>query len=400
MRGMLLFAIVFCFSIGLKAEELKEWTILVFISGHNDLDNQGYYDIKEMEQVGSTKDINVVVQHGTLQGSQTLRYYIKKSENPYKITSPIVQSFPRVDMGSYKELIKFIEWGVKNYPAKKYFIDIWNHGSGWRWIEGQSLLTQKKLDVLGPQDIGHDELTDNRITTEQLGLVMKHISKYIGRKIDLYGNDACLMAMAEVAAEVSDYVKYFVSSQEDEPGAGWPYHLFLESLSKNPTADGDAAGVMLARAYKKYYDDIGNDVGTTFSVWNLSYFDNFMRNVERLGQNLKGLKSDDLNLISEYVYKTEKYSFSDYKDFYHFIDQISSDKKLALDAKVLNNLEDIRHKLIVYNVNSEAHPNSNGISIWLPSFEFELRGHLDRYREMTFDRKTKWSDFLTHLLSE
>ena len=50
----------------------------------------------------------------------------------------------------------------------------------------------------------------HRITTEQLAVAMKEISTMLGSKIELYGSDACLMAMAEVTAQMADSVKFFL----------------------------------------------------------------------------------------------------------------------------------------------------------------------------------------------
>ncbi|MFA5480532.1 MAG: hypothetical protein WC337_10965, partial [Candidatus Muiribacteriota bacterium] len=40
----------------------KEWTIMIFMNGDNDLEAYGTYDINEMEMVGSNENVNFVVQ--------------------------------------------------------------------------------------------------------------------------------------------------------------------------------------------------------------------------------------------------------------------------------------------------------------------------------------------------
>ena len=169
----------------------KEWTVLVFLNGNNNLDSFGAVNINQMEKVGSTPDINIVVQWASYASDRTKRLYIQKGNGTSAVTSPVVEDFPRVDMGDVKTLNDFIAWGIQKYPAKHYFIDVWDHGGGWH------------RGTLRPYDISLDEFTGHLITTKQLGQAMAQAAGLIGHKVDIYGSDACMMAMAEVATEIS-----------------------------------------------------------------------------------------------------------------------------------------------------------------------------------------------------
>ena len=105
-------------------QQIKDWTFLVFINGHNNLDSFGAMNIKQMEEVGSNDKMNIVVQWASLSNGNTKRLYVQKSTNPNAVTSPVVQDMAPVDMGDYNELVKFVEWGAKNYPAKHYFVAV------------------------------------------------------------------------------------------------------------------------------------------------------------------------------------------------------------------------------------------------------------------------------------
>jgi hypothetical protein len=49
-----------------KAREVKKsWTFMVYMAGDNNLDPDGVRDLKEMKKVGSTNDVNVIVQYPT-----------------------------------------------------------------------------------------------------------------------------------------------------------------------------------------------------------------------------------------------------------------------------------------------------------------------------------------------
>ena len=69
------------------------WTILVFVNGDNDLEAAGLDDVNEMEQVGSTADVNIVVQFDRSPGHSTSdenwsgarRYYVEADDDTTSI---------------------------------------------------------------------------------------------------------------------------------------------------------------------------------------------------------------------------------------------------------------------------------------------------------------------------
>ena len=186
---------------------LKEWTILVFLNGHNDLDSYGAMNVNAMERVGSSPGVNIVVQWASLDFSTTKRILVQKDNDEANVTSPMVHDPGLQDMGDYRSLVNFVRWAKENYPAKHYFIDVWNHGSGWhKRFPGASRAPDK--------DISFDDRFDSHITTKELGQAMAEIKTVLGQKVDIYGSDACLMAMAEVAGEMVDSVRVFIGAEE------------------------------------------------------------------------------------------------------------------------------------------------------------------------------------------
>ncbi|MFZ9594816.1 MAG: hypothetical protein ACO3A2_01925, partial [Bdellovibrionia bacterium] len=68
----------------------KEWTFLTFMNGKNNLDSFGALNINQMEKVGSTDQINVVVQWASLKNKSVKRLFINQDQNPKKVTSHIL----------------------------------------------------------------------------------------------------------------------------------------------------------------------------------------------------------------------------------------------------------------------------------------------------------------------
>jgi hypothetical protein len=215
MRFNLIIILLCSFFILLKGyayESQKDWTVLVYLNGHNNLDSYGLEDINEMETVGSSDRVNVVVEWASLKNTDTRRLYITQ-DNTADVKSQVVESLSRVDMGDYKSLVEFIKWGMEKYPAKHYMVDVWNHGGGWHYV-----VNARGVAELRPQDISWDDVSGHVIKTEQLGPAMREVSIVRGEKIDIFGADACLMSMAEILSEVQDSVKIFAGSEEVEPG--------------------------------------------------------------------------------------------------------------------------------------------------------------------------------------
>jgi hypothetical protein len=136
------------------AAPVKEWTIMMYMNGDNNLEEFALDNFLQMSDVGSTPQVNVVVQLDRIPGyvgaspdyddwTQTLRFYVAKGTKP-KSTEAILD-LGELDMGDPKTLADFITWCRKEYPAKKYMLVIWNHGQGWRFFE-TAMIAQSLAD--------------------------------------------------------------------------------------------------------------------------------------------------------------------------------------------------------------------------------------------------------------
>jgi len=235
-----------------------EWTIMVFSSAKNDLEKYLLMDINEMELVGSTAKVNIVVEVGRIDGYDSSdgnwtgvrRYLIQKDADKTKMGSKLIQDLGMIDQGDYRNLSAFGKWAKQAYPAKKYMLIVSNHGSGWE--KGVKRAIENK-------GISYDEQSGNHINTPQLGQALKEIGK-----VDVFGTDACLMQMAEVVYEIKDSVDYIVGSEETEPGDGYTYNDFLAPLAAKPTMTPMEVGKQAVNAYADHYDKI--DQGHTQSL--------------------------------------------------------------------------------------------------------------------------------------
>jgi len=220
----------------------KSWTVLVYMDADNNLEDVGIEDFLEMSAVGSTPDVNVVVQMDRTPGFEST-YGDWTSARRFYVTAGMEPDAPGTDLGEVNmadpaELVSFVNWGIGNYPATHYFLVLWDHGDGWQGVV-----------------VDDDPVIGDRLNATELRTAMDAIVAANGRRIDLLGNDACRMTL-EIQYELADFVDYFVGSEKDEPKEGWPYTPFLQALTADPAmGPGDVART-LVDAYVGGYEGV------------------------------------------------------------------------------------------------------------------------------------------------
>ena len=111
---------------GTAVNEKAKWTFMVYLDGDNNLSTAGDKDLSEMRAVGSTSDVNVVVEFDNAGNRGTNRYHVQRDG-----LDEHVVSMGETDSGSPEVLLDFIAWVAEEYPADRYALILWNHGGGW-----------------------------------------------------------------------------------------------------------------------------------------------------------------------------------------------------------------------------------------------------------------------------
>ncbi|MEN6335319.1 MAG: clostripain-related cysteine peptidase [Phycisphaerales bacterium] len=251
----------------------KKWTVMVFLNAANNLEAAGIDDLNEMEKIGSTREVNVVVElaryHSTLKsppvsdeyfanplaehhpvfyyglenGPGICRYYVLQDDDDVLVRSVLKDRSSQTDAGRPESLVEFAKWAIERYPAERYALVIWNHGAGWAGVS-------------------YDDNTEHRMDLPDLRTAMEQICASLGegRHIDVLDFDACLMATLEVGYELKDTVDYLVASQEVEPDDGMPYDDYLKWLTMYPSAPADCFAKAMVDSYVRSYAPKGSQV--------------------------------------------------------------------------------------------------------------------------------------------
>jgi len=362
------------------AHAQKKWTVMIFLNGDNNLDSAGDNDVQEMEKVGSSDQVDIVVLQDHQNGGAE-RIYVKKNGQSEK------ENLGETDMGDWNRALQFFTWGVQNHPADHYLMAIWNHGAGWK-------LNLKKDEMKG---VSYDDGSGNHITTPQLGKLADGLYSLLGRKVDIFGFDACLMQMLEVDYEMKKAVKYMLASEETEPGDGWPYNDFLAPLVANPDMSPADLAILHAKKYNESYANGSQGKSTvTFSAVNVEKLVSFIPVLNDFAESMM----DNGSLISLYkdaISASQAFYYSEYKDLYDFARLI---KEKVTDSNIQDKAQAVMTGLkgndpvILYGGNTGGDmANGEGLSIWIPT-KSEYNNKKSDYKELLSTKNSKWAQFI------
>ena len=375
--------------IGSTAETIKsnmdsdEWTIMVFLDGDNNLEKYAIDDFLEISSVNyADSGVNVVVQLDRTSGydyrygnwENTRRGLVVKNDVPSDGTdgNPAWgENIGEVNCGDPQTVIDFVNWAKTNYPAEKYCLILWDHGSGWK---SQNFDPRKYVCI--------DETSGDALFTYELRIALDTISNGGADKINLMGFDACLMGMIEVSYEIKDFCNYMTASEETEPVTGWDYDGALNALVTDSSID----GMQLGDLFVTYF--MGSDI--TLSTIDMSSLSYLAYAASDLADNLQidSYRNDIQNAIDN-VMTFGGYYAVDIVDLYHFAQLIQA----YIDDSYIDNLAQAVMSAVLTTVTSEKHSagyeNAHGISIYVPYYDYD-----SDYEYLLFAQNTQWNEFL------
>lgn len=374
----------------------KEWTVMIYMNGKNDLETFALKNANDMEKVGSTSKVNIVVELGRMQGydssdgnwTGSRRMLIIKDNNPNKITSPVVQTIKDADMGNWEHLVDFATWARAGYPAKRYMLIIWNHGSGWKSVAGKLGFKDFQRDAGNPvfqtEGISYDEATGHHISTVDMG---KAFAKIGG--VDLFATDACLMQTIEVAYEIRNYAPVIVGSEETEPGDGYDYTAFLKALTANPGSSPQQTGQFVVETYKAFYT--AKHQTATYSEIVTSALGGLAQRMSAFADAVKG--ANEGPVVKNALAQAQRFADPDSKDLYNFVQLVLKDSKDSSVQSAGNDLMSYVSGTLVTDNGVVNLPNAHGMAVYLPNYTYD-----GSYAGLAFAKDSKWADFVNWIL--
>ena len=362
------------------------WTVMVYIAGDNNLEDAGLEDINEMEMVGSTNNVNILVEFdrsrdysnadGNWYGAR--RFYIRRDSDFNRITSPVMEDLGRVDSGDAQTIADFARWGIQHYPAQKYALIMWNHG--WSWsLNTQSILTK---GISSDDETGNDiSIADGELTT-----LLQSVYDLTGERIELFGMDACIMQSWEIAHITYPFANFYVASQDYEDWDGWNYTDSLQDLVNNPTMDGSAFGTVITQRFFETDD-------ATLSALDLSQLPDFESSLDSFAQEI--MEANQSSQVYDAANASYSYDGSGWGEDHDVWGLAEYFKIHGSNTNLQNAAEDVQvslQNLVISNKVQEWVSDAHGLNIYSPPQR--NWGISQSYLDASWSEDTLWDELL------
>lgn len=356
-----------------------EWTFMVYLDADNNLESAGIDDFLEMASVGSSTDVNIVVQMDRIPGhtssygdwTGTRRFLIQSGDTP---DGTPVQDLGEQNMGDPNVLQDFVEWAVTNYRANHYALVIWNHGDGWRQLQENMLKMAEEAESRAETDwaiakgVASDDTDGDKLYMREVQDALTSAKQNLqdrgtlSVKLDIVGFDACLMGMVETAYALRDVTNYMVGSEELEPGNGWPYDNILGSLTTTPMMTPAQLANQIVTDYGASYGS-----GVTQSAVDISQLSPLVAEIN----NFATVATNEWNLLKTARNNSKQYhpgwSTSCWGvDLWDFADEVHSQVISPTIKTAAQDLKTAVDNFVISEQHSANMNGSHGIAIYFP----------------------------------
>ena len=209
------------------------WTIMVYMSGDNNLEDYIVNDIEqELGLAGSNADIRIVALADRGPGYDTRRGDWQSTKFYYATQGIVADEASAVadwgerNFGDPQTLIDFVTYAKTNYPADRYALYFWGHG--WNWHPGWVMEDDTNVDTLDYHE-------------------MKAAIPLLGF-IDVVGFDGCNMATLEIYKLWQNKATAISASEEYVGWNGIEYDSVIAQLRANPFMSADEVAVATAQS--------------------------------------------------------------------------------------------------------------------------------------------------------
>ena len=395
-----------------------KWTILNYIHADHNLTRSAFADIAEIEKSEFNADINVVAQLDINSNERSksfleIKYntdlekfrgvsrisFNRNTSNNLDIKSIPSETLDESDnnMDDPKVFKSFLDWAIKNYPAERYGLVMWNHGAQFVGFGGDT--QDGKLN------------SPFRMTT---GSISNEIKLLIDENenidsFDFISFDSCLMGGVEILSDFSGLCDVLFANAELDYGKGWDYENSLNILNSDPDIDILEFSKLSVNFWDAHHNtelDKVNKVHAAFKMEEFvkfktyfSEFTNLLNNeLEGNHQNLAKIRSELVNY--SIPPRGSKLNLTNYIDLGEFLFKL---KQINLSSELIesiNNLSAIIDDLIISTSLGSARSGVNGLSI---SYPFDINDWSSKYeaiyRRLLFSKSygEGWLEYMSNI---
>jgi hypothetical protein len=349
-----------------------KWTVMVYISGDNNLEDYVVKDIElELAPTGSSANVQVVALADRGPGYDT-SYGDWQTTKLFHVTQGMtadganaVADWGERNMGDKQTLIDFVTWSKANYPADHYALYFWGHG--WNWHPGYVMADDTNGDTL--------DLDELKTALPSLGF------------IDVVAYDGCNMASIEVLNAWRGHATVMSGSQEYVGWDGVEYDLVLAQLAANPNMTADQVGIATSQS-------ASNDK-TWAAIAVDSRLDALITAVDQWSVALKnGLAANRSKYAKAFTATRSMWQAPMDDDLYDMAYEINRN---VTDANIKSKSQAVMNafsSVVLHERHVNAYSDVHGISIYLVTKASQKDANYTYYRTLDFALTTGWDEFL------
>jgi hypothetical protein len=392
----------------------REWTIMVYLAGDNNLSVECVFALNEMKRVAGLENFHLAVQfdpsdpflpthryliqenlaqlwsditdqarfnprtgevhfsHESKHADEFAKIRLRQRERASHVSEntrraslgtapdPTDGSNDDTDTASPITLYNFLSFCIDEYPADHYIAVVCGHGAG----------TQRDYLLRDTSPAGY-------LTLPELSQVFKQLLSDRKKPIEILGLDSCLMSMAEVCYELRGAVEILVGSEGFSPASGWPFRMVLQRLrdilhtATNKELQNDFA-TAIVEEYTNYYTNYWlGGLSVAQSAMDLRQVEQLKRAIDALAARLAGALERDEPLLRDALvlahWEAQSYNGERFVDLYDFCDCL---EKRSNDDHIQSECRGVKAaigKFVLKSCyNGPAYQYSHGVSIYFP----------------------------------
>jgi PKD repeat protein len=382
------------------------------MAADNDLESEAINDLNEMEVIGSTSDVNIIVQldrskdHDSSNENwqTTKRFYVTSDTDKDVINSEELADLGELDMSRKQTFKDFVGWAVTDYPAEHYVLILWDHGEGLTRAESGEDPMGTRRGFCKDTPGGSLQIWD----LEQAFAELRAEGTFT-EKIDVIGFDICYGGFWEFAYQLREYVDYYVGSFDEVPFPGWDYALPLSDLKSAPdTISPKVWSEKVVQYYYNTYDDLRAPYLTIAAVDVQVFISDLLPAINEFAYQLSLGSYYYINqyakarLATDDTWGQTPQASKKYADLYHFCENLQAQDGIPLVIEnaargVMDNYTKavLAHK---HQINDESHHLDNhGPGIYFPRRDGSKTVNKEYYDYGLGE--TVWGDFLKFFMN-
>jgi hypothetical protein len=449
--------------IGVEKMNQKEWTIMIYMAGDNNLAVDMAYAMEQIKGVageGSDSPNLFVYYDGNSPSIPTLYCDFSEPQNPkyvrsFKVPNKLFPMPPKENENAAdkRSVVNFVHWCLNQVEvenekgeisfgrrAKKYAMIFSGHSLGFQDIglfkDETSGKSMKMIDlyVLLQQLTSTEEQLKGFI--KGLGLTgedrKRETTVLLGQKLEILGFDSCVMGMLEVGYQFADVAKAMIASEGSVPSAGWTYAKILGGLAKADVGGecGESVTEHFVKEFIKSQDSFTvGGVSVDMAAWDLSRLPDLTIAFDALSEVLIACFDDAESriyrqmerVILQVHWQCQSYMYDQNVDLGDFcelldrecgliIDELGGGEDTAILKEVQQKcravLNELRKAVILSGFSGGAYQYSNGISVFFPWSREGYEVSRKNYESLWFakdagrSKEFSWAGFLKKYLNE